>query len=40
MTANKRFKRMVRARAAKTGESYAAALRVVRSAQAGPPPAQ
>jgi 2-polyprenyl-3-methyl-5-hydroxy-6-metoxy-1,4-benzoquinol methylase len=27
MTANKRFKRLVRARAAKTGESYAAALR-------------
>jgi predicted amidohydrolase len=31
MTANKNFKRRVRARAAKTGESYAAALRHVRS---------
>ncbi len=31
MTANKRFKRLVRARAAKTGESYTAALRRFRA---------
>lgn len=30
MTTRKRFKRLVRARAAKTGESYAAALRHLR----------
>jgi predicted amidohydrolase len=35
MTANRNLKRRVRARAAKTGESYAAALRHVRPAQQG-----
>jgi len=35
MTSNKNFKRRVRARAAKTGESYAAALRHVRPVQQG-----
>jgi hypothetical protein len=35
MTANKNLKRRVRSRAAKTGESYAAALRHVRPAQQG-----
>ena len=35
MTANKRFKRRVRARAAKTGESYTAALRHFRTASGG-----
>ena len=35
MTANRNFKRRVRARAAKTGESYAAALRHVRPAKQG-----
>jgi hypothetical protein len=33
MTANRNLKRRVRARAAKTGESYAAALKHVRPAQ-------
>ena len=39
MTANGNLKRRVRARVAKTGESYTSALRHVRSAgaQAGPP---
>ena len=35
MTSNRNLKRRVRARAAKTGESYAAALRHVRPAQQG-----
>jgi hypothetical protein len=35
MTANKRFKQRVRARAAKTGESYTAALRHFRTASGG-----
>jgi len=35
MTANKNLKRRVRSRAAKTGESYAAALRHVRPAPQG-----
>ena len=35
MTANRNLKRRVRARAAKTGESNAAALRHVRPAQQG-----
>jgi predicted amidohydrolase len=39
MTANRSFKRRVRARAAKTGESYTAALRHVRPAPPGDPTA-
>jgi hypothetical protein len=35
MTANRNLKRRVRTRAAKTGESYAAALRLVRPTEQG-----